>query len=152
VDGVRAFERWVRRHERQYLTAFFTVFLTLAALFAFEGYRDGDETQRAAIVVATALGLAGTLIHQLVLWRRGRLILRDPEERRLNRKRIDRGPTRLGSVLATAALLTAGYFGGRGGVFALLGSVLLGYTPVMLWIAWVVRPDRTPPGERLEAG
>ena len=57
------FERWMRRNERVYLTVVFTVFLTLAGLFAWEGYRDGDETQRTAIVVVAALGLAGTVIH-----------------------------------------------------------------------------------------
>ncbi len=141
----------MRRNERLYLTVFFTVFLALAGLFAWEGYRDGDETQRTAIVVVAAVGLAGTVIHQLVLWRRGTLILRDPEQRERNRERIDRGPMQLGWALGVAAVLAAGYFGGKGAIFALFGSLLLGYTPVLLWIAWVVRPDKHR-GERLETG
>jgi hypothetical protein len=134
--------RWVPRNERLLLTSFFAVTITACALFSWEGFREGDESLRVGIIGAAAVGLVGTAVHQLVLWRRGELIVHDPEVRERNRERNQRVGIPLGSALG-GLLLAVGFVLGdaKALLFALGGSVLLGYAPVLLWIAFVIRPD-----------
>jgi hypothetical protein len=131
----------MRRNERLWLTVFFAAVITVSALVSRQAFRDGDHSLRVAILVAAAVGLIGAVAHQVVLWRRGELIVRDREQRERNRERNLRVGRPLGWAIAGAVLIAGVYFGDVKALFlALVGAMLLGYTPVLLWVAFVVLP------------
>jgi hypothetical protein len=136
-----ALNRWARRHERVFLTAFLGVCLPVLALIVLAGFRDGGDAVRVAIVAVGAAGLLGSVAHQVVLWRRGDLILRDKKARERNRTRIEKVGKPLGYALGGAAVAAGAVLGEVETILAtLFGSVMLGYTPVLMWIAHVYLP------------
>jgi hypothetical protein len=127
----------------------------LFAAFAVGVALSGGTVTRVAAGIAVVAGLFIAALIQWRLWRQGRLILRDPEDRRMNARKISRSrskvaPTAAGVGLVSVAMLTAHGRLHLVGVVAaeLLCGLVLGYAPVLLWIAFRLRPDERR-GERL---
>jgi hypothetical protein len=134
--------RFVLRHERFFLTTFLVAGIAVCAIASWMAFRDGDTAQRVGMVVAAAVGLAGTAVHQFVLWRRGEFIVLDPEQRERNRERNTRTGIPVAYALVGAFLIAAVVLEDlRVLILPLLGGATLGITPGLLWVAWVVRPD-----------
>ena len=137
--------RWARDHERAFLSLFLGGGLIVLAFATIDHARDGN----ARLIIGT---FAGTLAVAVVaLWlrhRQGKLILRKAADRErqaeTNQRSLAWTPLIVGIVVAVGA---AG--GDLEGVFVafILGLWLPG-APLLLWIAFKLRPDQHP-GEDL---
>jgi hypothetical protein len=135
------FERWAREHERAFLTTFFALVLLALGFFAVRAALDGHATE---VVVAWAATFAAVSAWMLVRHRSGRLILRRVEDRR-RQAEINAASRRLAPLLLGVPLVILGLFGlDRHVVYAVLGGAFTAIAPVMLWIAFVLRPDEHP--------
>ena len=125
------------------MPSFLLFVITVCALVSWDSYRESEATVRAGIIIAAGVGLFATVVHQLVLWRRGDLILLDRERRERNRRRVQEVGVPLGYA-AGGVLVAVAYLLGdaKGVLLAFIGGVIAGYTPLLLWIAFVIRPDR----------
>jgi uncharacterized protein (DUF2062 family) len=76
--------------------------------------------------------------------RKGRLILRRPEDR--ERQRATNEASMRWTPLLLGVIIGATVVGGAAQpiAFSALGGVLTAIAPVMLWIAFVLRPDQRP--------
>ncbi len=138
-------ERWAREHERGFLSLLLGVTLLVVGFVVFERARDGD-----AALIAGAFGvtLLLTLVAMAIRHRQGKLILRRAADRErqaeTNRRSLAWTPLIL---VAVAAVGAAG--GDLQGVFlAVLLGVWVPGAPLLLWIAFKLRPDQHP-GEDL---
>jgi hypothetical protein len=138
-------ERFAYRHERLFLSTFLLTCIAVAAWACWEAYKTGERELRITLLAAWSGGVAFAIVQQVVLWRRGRLIVRDVAQREANREQ-NRSLARLLVAPAIGLSLIAGIVLGdaKAVVLALFGSLMLGYAPVLLWIAFVLRPDQEP--------
>jgi hypothetical protein len=75
--------------------------------------------------------------------RAGRLIVRDPTTRLTLRQRNQALASRWAGWIAAVAIIAVLFLPQvTAAAMALFGGLLLGYAPVVLWIAWVIRPDQ----------
>ena len=149
--GTRQVRLW--RSERLLLSLFLGSLVAGMALLSLDAIQSVEPrhrpTARVAVGAAWALSALGGLAVQLVHRRRGTLILRDPRERAANRSRIRKSlPGWL--AVGVGGALSLGAFGHtvKGVVFGLLGGFTLSFLPLLLWIAWMLRPEDRE-GERL---
>jgi hypothetical protein len=134
---------WARAHERAFLTLVMAVFLAVVAVNNAQAWRDGDQRLRIVLAVTWALGLLFAAGFQLVRWRQGRLIIRDPEEReRVRAANAERSGRYTWPIVGVAIGLAA--LGGDvvAVLLAAFGSLIVGFGPLVLYIAFVVRPDQ----------
>ncbi len=136
--------RFAQEHERLVITAVVPALLAGTVLVSLDAARE-DESSRGALVILWVVATAAGILHQLYLWTEGRLIVRDPDEReRLRRKNESRIPLYIAIGVAVSLIGGAGVLGVpvRAIVAATSGGLILAYTPVLLWIAWVIRPGQ----------
>jgi Na+/H+ antiporter NhaC len=132
------FERWASEHERAFLTSFFTLVLLATGFVAVRAALDGHATE---VIVAWAGAFAATAAAMLIRHRSARLILRRPEDRR-RQAEINEASMRVAPLLLLVPLVILALLGfGRHVFFAMIGGAFTAIAPVMLWIAFVLRPD-----------
>jgi hypothetical protein len=150
--------RFARKHERAFLTVVLTAVVAVAAAVAVAAWRDGDAAVRWAVAAAWLVPLLAVAGAQVRLYRRDRLILRAPGERSANRVAVlaARDATLAGRpppvhLLTLALSLALGIAVGepQAVVMSAFGGAVLGFAPVMLYIAFVVRPDQQDPDRPL---
>jgi uncharacterized membrane protein YfcA len=138
-------QRWAQRHERAFLTVFVTLVLTVLAGAAIGAAADGYALEAGA---AWLVGFLVTAVAMLLRHRSGRLILRRARDRERQRAANQAGrsltPAILGAVMALAVVRGLA----RHVAFAVIGGIFTAIGPVLLWIAFVLRPDERP-GEDL---
>lgn len=138
------FDGVAQRHQRAFLTGFLVVCIGVAAASTAEAWSGGSNRLRAALVAAWLVGITCAVAHQLLRRRRGRLIVRDPQDRAEARERaLAQRNLWLWPVVGGAAAAAA-----AGGhvvtvLGALFGGLLLGYAPLLLYVALVLRPGAT---------
>ena len=83
-----------------------------------------------------------TAVVQLVRWRQGRLMILDPEQRELQRAANLQQRSRW-MWPAVGVALGLGALGGNflAVIMAAFASLILGYTPLLLYIVFIIRPD-----------
>jgi hypothetical protein len=139
VPAPQVFERWAQAHERAFLTAFITLCLLALGAAAVEAALAGHAVE---VIIAWAGTFAVTATAMLITHRSGRLILRRADDRRrqaaINQASRRATPLILGMTVLLVALVGLD----RHVVFAALGGALTAFGPVLLWIAFVLRPDQ----------
>jgi hypothetical protein len=144
--------RWVRTHERLFFSLFLPFIVLGAAGASLDGWLDAGRDARLTIALAWLVPLVSLGVYQLVLWRRGRLIITDPDERVIARERN----ARIAKVWMWPAMGLAAGLSGIGGaahavISGVLGGVMLAFTPLVLYIVFVIHADEHA-GEHLDAG
>ena len=135
-------DRWARGHERLALVGFLCFILGVAVWNNAEAWRDGDQRLRIALAATWILGVSFTAVVQLVRWRQGRLMILDPEQRELQRAANLQQRSRW-MWPAVGVALGLGALGGNflAVIMAAFASLILGYTPLLLYIVFIIRPD-----------
>jgi hypothetical protein len=133
------FERWAHAHERAFLTTFITLCLLALGAAAVEAALAGHAVE---VIIAWAGAFILTATAMLIRHRSGRLILRRADDRRrqaaINQASRHATPLILGTVVLLIALVGLG----RHVLVAALGGAFTALGPVLLWIAFVDRPDQ----------
>ena len=135
------------RDERVFLSLVFVIGVAALAFFSFDEVGDVPAAERTAarnaVVVSWVLAAAVGILYQLWLWVNGRLILRDPRDRAENHGRITRALPVTTAVMIAVALAVGALTGPvKGVLFGMFGGFILSITPVMLYIAFRLRPDQ----------
>jgi hypothetical protein len=140
--------RWARDHERLFISLFMAVVIAAAVGAGVDAWGDADGETRLAIVLAWAIPFAGLALYELLLWRRGRLLVTDPEERAIARERNAR-QARIWIWPAVGLAVVLGVLGGQPQaiVLGMFGGAILAMAPVLLYVAFVLRPDQRVGGK-----
>jgi hypothetical protein len=140
-----AHDRWVQRHERLFLTLFLGVVVAVLTVMTVSAAGDGHALALAGAWIA-GFGIAALLMYHR--HRSGRLILRRAEDREVQREK-NRASVPIGWALAGALVVVTAVGGLTADLaVAVVAGVLTAFAPVVLWIAYVLRPDQRP-GEDL---
>ena len=137
------------------MSAFFLAWVAVAVVASLDSIDAVDGSDRTAatraVVAAWVAGVLFAVGLNALEWRAGRLLLTDPADRAANRGRIDRSRALWSLPVLAAAMALAAVSPTAVGVIAgLLGGFVLGLAPLLLWIAFALRPDEHR-DERLEA-
>lgn len=135
------FERLAQDHERAFLSVFFASVLVGLVAFAVEASGRGNGAE---VLAAWGVGAAVTALLMAARHRTGQLILRKASGRK--RQAEVNEASRRSTPFAVAGFAVVALIGGvaRDIAFAALGGVLTMLAPVLLWIAFVLRPDERP--------
>jgi hypothetical protein len=138
-------QRWASKHERAFLTLFVTFVLIGLAAAAVEAASDDHAPEVGAGWLAA---FAVTAVAMLLRHRSGRLILRRAKDRERQGATNRAGRSLIPIFVAVVITLNAIGVPARDVIVAAMGGIFTAVGPVLLWIAFVLRPDQRP-GEDL---
>jgi hypothetical protein len=151
--NMRRMRQLARGHERVFVATFLGVVIVVCAVIDGSSWPNAGPAARIAVVALWVLCGSAVAGWQWRVARRGQLTLRDPAAREANARRIARwqGSARWAFPAMVVIVLVLGILThqAKALVAAAIGGTTLGFAPVLLWIAFRLRPDQHR-GERLD--